>query len=251
MKGKPTFGRTMRWTWAVVFAVLVHVSLYWGVALTRSSDQALKRQGRQFTEINYLDSAAAERWAVLSQQMSLFDPRPLLLPTDWNVANVAGLLENRQEEAAIFPEFAPMFELEDGNYVDDFGNVLADYDRLASAQIEFGFPPFRELGRRVSETEFVGEPGMAVVLRRPASGEELSRFIIYNEAVSALDAAWPDRGPVSLLATVRDSFQVGGLAVLESSGFDGADLEIGRIAYESFSRLGVLRDGVYVLEIVP
>jgi len=251
MKAKRRFGRTLRWTWAVVVTVLVHISLYWGVALTLSSDQTLKRQERQFTEIQYLDEKTAGQFAVLSQQMLLFDPRPLLLPTDWNWANSRSLLESSQEEAEIFPPFDPMFELEDGNYVDDFGNVPANYDRLSLAQVEFGFPPFRELGRKTGEVAFLEEEGMSLVLRDAESGEELSRITIYSEAVAALGEAWPDRQPTTLMATVVDSFQVGGLAVLESSGFDEADREISRIAYGDFPRLGPLKDGVYLLEIVP
>ncbi|MFC0536443.1 hypothetical protein [Pelagicoccus mobilis] len=241
----------MRWTWALVVAVLVHISLYWGVALTRSSDQALKRQARQFTEIQYFDAKTAERSIALGQQMTLFDPRPLLLPTEWNASNVANLLGTWQEEAEIFPPFPQMFELKDGNYVDDFGNVPAEYDRLSSAQVEFVFPPFRELGRRESSVGFEDEQGMSIVLVDPLSGSELSRTYIYNEAVMALEEAWPERGPSTFMATVEDSFHVGGLAVLASSGFDEADRDIGRIAYANFARLGALDDGIYLLEIVP
>lgn len=251
MKEKPTFGRTVRWTWAVAFAVLTHVALYWGVALTRSSDQKIKRQDRQFTEIQYFDAETAERSVALSQQMLLFDPRPLLLPTEWNGANVVSLLGTWQEEAEIFAEFAPMFELEDGNYIDDFGNVPASYDRLTTAQVEFGFSPFRELGREEAGVRFSEELGMAVVLREPGGAGVTSQHYIDGDAVENLAKSWPDRAPMVLMATVENSFNVGGLAVLESSGFADADKAISRIVYEEFPRLGVLKDGVYLLEIVP
>lgn len=251
MREKRTFGRTMRWTWAVVAAVLAHVFLYWGVALTRNSDQNLKRQARQFTEIQYFDEKTAESSVALLQQMALFDPRPLLLPTPLSSANSEDLIRNWKEEAEIFPPIEPMFELEDGNYVDDFGNVPANYGRLSTAQVEFGFPPFRELGRLESESEYAEERGMAVALRDPATGVELSSIYIYNDAVARLGQAWPDRRPLTVMATVRDSFQVGGLAVLESSGFIEADRGICRLVYAEFSRFGVLNDGVYLLEIVP
>ena len=251
MKEKRTFGRTMRWTWGIVFSALAHVSLYWGVALTKSSEQNLKRQERQFTEIQYFDEKTTGSLVALRQQMSLFDPRPLLLPTRLSSANSKDLAIDWKEEAAIFPPIEPMFELEDGNYVDDFGNVPANYDRLSTAQFEFGFPPFRELGRTQHAVEFTDELGLDVGLRDPASGEELSRITIYSDAVANLDETWPDRRPLTLMATVRDTFQVGGLAVLESSGFIEADREISRIVDENFTRLGVLNDGVYLLGIVP
>lgn len=251
MKGKRTFGRTLRWTWALVATVMVHVSLYWGVALTRDSGQKLRRQERQHAEIQYLDSSSTERSEVLAQRMSLFDPRPLLLPTEWNSANAVSMLGFWQEEAEIFPEFAPMFELEDGNYIDDFGNVPANYEQLSMAQVDFGFMPFRELGRVEATKQYEEEQGLSVAVLDPSTGRELRRIYIYNDAVKALDAQWPDRRPATLLATVEESFQVGGLSVVESSGFDEADREMGVIAYSNFPKLGLLEDGVYLLEMVP
>lgn len=251
MKEKPIFGRTLRWTWAISAAVMVHVGLYWGVAWTRSSDQKLKRQDRQFTEIEYFDAKTVDQSELMTQRMSLFDPRPLLLPTEWNAANAARLWGGWQEEAEIFPEFTPMFELEDGNYLDDFGNVQAYYDGLSAAQSEFTSPLFRQLGRRDEGVEFKQAPGVALLVVNPLDGVELSRIIIYNDAVRAFLGEWPDWKPVTMLATVKDSFQLGGLSVLASSGFDAADRQLGVIAYAHFSRLGQLEDGVYLLEISP
>lgn len=251
MTEKRTFGRTMRWTWAIVVTVLVHVSLYWGVALTRESGQKLRRQDRQFTEIQYFDSRSAERSEALAQQMFLFDPRPLLLPTRWNAANAASLSEYWQTEAEIFPDFAPMFELEDGNYIDDFGNVPANYEQLSTAQVDFGYLPFKELGRESESVDYEQGQGISLVVLDPADGRELKRIYIYNDAVQALEVAWPDRRPATLLATVEGSFQVGGLSVIASSGFDEADREMSSIVYAHFPKLGLLEDGVYLLEMVP
>lgn len=251
MKEKPTFGRTMRWTWAIVVTVLVHISLYWGVALTRESGQKLRRQERQFTEIEYFDSKSVERSLAIAQEMSLFDPRPLLLPTRWNAANAASLLGVWQEEAEIFPEFTPMFELEDGNYIDDFGNVPARYEQLSTAQFDFGYLPFNGLGRREDVVDYEEDAGVSLVVLDPANGRELKRIYIYNDAVKSLEGRWPDRRPATLLATVEGSFQVGGLSVIASSGFDEADREMSSIAYANFPKLGLLEDGVYLLEMVP
>ncbi|MDQ8187254.1 hypothetical protein [Pelagicoccus sp. SDUM812002] len=251
MKEKRTFGRTIRWTWAFVATVMVHVILYWGVALTRDSGQKLRRQERQFTEIRYLDSRSSDHSEVLAQQMSLFDPRPLLLPTEWNSANAVSLLGFWQEEAEIFPEFTPMFELEDGNYIDDFGNVPANYEQLSMAQVDFGFLPFRELGRSTLSVSYEEAQGVSLVAFDPSSGSEVSRINIYNDALDDLGSQWPDRRPLTLLATVEGSFQVGGLSVVESSGFDEADREMSAIAYANFPKLGLLEDGVYLLEMVP
>lgn len=251
MKEKPTFGRTLRWTWAVSAAIIVHIVLYWGVALTRSGDQQLKRQNRQFAQIQYIDAESASR-SNFDQRLSLFDPRPLLLPTKWNASNAASLLGVGQEETDIFPDFSPMFELEDGNYVDDFGNVPATYDRLTVAQSDFSFPLYRELGRIESDTappQFA--KGMYVAVSNPATGFELSHMYIYNEATEALKANWPGRSPATFLATVHNSFQVGGLSVVASSGFDEADREMLAITYANFPRLGHFEDGLYLLEIVP
>ncbi|MBC2606424.1 hypothetical protein [Pelagicoccus albus] len=242
-EAKTTFGRTIRWTWAAVAAVLFHLVLYWSVALTRDSKQELKRQSRQFAEIQYLDSA--------TEEMSLFDPRPMLLPTRWNSSNAANFVGYWQEEEEIFPEFPPEFELEDGNYIDDFGNVTASYDRLSRAQVEFGYPPFRELGREISEREFVDGKGLSLALQKPENGATILATTIYNDAVERLFASWPDMRPAVLLATVESSFPVGGVSVVEGTGFIEADRLLTRIVYGNLAGFGPLADGVYLLEIVP
>lgn len=251
MAGRRKFGRTLRWTWAIAFAVVFHLGLYWSVALTRDSKQVLRRQTRQFTEIQYIDSETAVKSDALNQQMLLFDPRPLLLPTEWNAANAQGLSDYWQEEGEIFPEFSPMFELEDGNYIDDFGNVPANYDQLTLAQGEFGFPPFRELGRKEANGDFVQEDGLALTVRDLSEGEVLRAFSIYSDATRNVLSDWPEIRPSTFLATVKDGFPVAGLSVVDSSGFDEADRLLNEIVSNGFYGVGGLRDGVYLLEIAP
>lgn len=251
MAGKRKFGRTLRWTWGIAFAVVFHLGLYWSVALTRDSNQTLRRQTRQFTEIQYIDSETAERSDALNQEILLFDPRPLLLPTEWNTANAQGLNDYWQEEGDIFPPFAPMFELEDGNYIDDFGNVPANYDELTLAQSEFGFPPFRELGRQEFEGTFTQEQGFSMTVRDLADGREVQAYVIYNDASVEVLREWPGLGPATFLATVKDGFPAAGLSVVNSSGFDEADRRLNGIVSGGFSEVDGLVDGVYLLEISP
>lgn len=251
MKKKPIFGRTIRWTWAISAAIMFHIALYWGVSLTSDSEQKLRRQYRQLTQIQYFDAQTAERSEVLAQQMTLFDPRPLLLPTSWNVSNASSITDFLQEEEQIFSDFDPMFELEDGNYLDDFGNAAANYDELSAAQADFDFTLFKQLGRTTKASDFEQEKGILVSMISPDSGRAVSSASIYNEEVDLMAREWPEWRPATLLASVEDSFAVGGFSVLESSGFDEVDQRLRGIAHAVFPRLGQLEDGVYLLEFTP
>ncbi len=249
---KRVFGRALRWTWAATAAVMFHLFLFWAVFFTRDSQQKLRRLSRQVMEIEYFDEQAKDRSAVLNQQqMDLFDPRPLLLPTQWNAASVGRLGEFLQVDEQIFEDFAPMFELEDGNYLDDFGNAAANYDRLSVAQVDFSFQLFDQLGRESGRTDFAQEVGLFATLSDPRSGRELASATIYNEAIETFLGRWPSWPPVTFLVTVEDSFRLGGFSMLASSGQDDLDEALRGLADLVFSRIGQVEDGAYLLEMVP
>ncbi len=250
MRGRRKFGRTLRWTLAVAVAVVFHVALFWSVVLTRETKQVLRRNARQFTEIQYFDSRTTERSELLSQQMSLFDPRPLLLPTEWNASNVSRLSDFTQEEAALFPDFAPMFELEGGEYLDDFGSSPASFEQLAAAQVEFDFPLFDGIGRVERPLPTAQAKAIEARLLDPQTGAVLRSAAIYK-GVDSLARDWPDWQPAVLLATVREGFLGGGLSVVRSSGYSEADQALRRLAGEFVRSSGALRDGVYFVEIIP
>lgn len=231
--------------------LIVHIVLFWSVFWTKEPQQRLKRPTRQLTEIHYFDTEATERSEVLFQEMTLFDPRPLLLPTEWNAANVWRLGEVVQEEQDLFPSFGPMFELEDGDYLEDFGNVAAYYERLTMAQADFDYELFAALGRESRPIAAAPEAGLELVVMDPSTGFETASTTIYNNVTESLSEQWPDWQPTSLLATVKDSFLVGGLAVVRSSGYVEADQLIQMLASGIIPTLGRLNDGVYLVEMAP
>ena len=252
MKQVTLFGRTSRWTWAFAAGVLFHLALFWGVFFTRQPDQKLKKPMRQFMEIQYVDTKTTQESGALVQQMRLFDPRPLLLPTVWNASNAQRLGDFLPEDEKIFAEFTPMFELEDGNYLDDFGNTPASYGQLSTAQADFDFPLFDQLGRRTETIDFQQESGLELAVLDPQSGKELARESLLNISVAReLETEWPNWQPTLLLATVRDSFPVGGVSILRSSGYEGADDKLLQFARSILPRFGLLEDGIYLLEIIP
>lgn len=246
MKPRSRFGRTLRWTVAGSFALLFHIALFWGVVWTREPAQRLRSSQRQFTEIQY----TTERTKLLDQQMTLFDPRPLLLPTEWNASNVRRLGDFTQEEADLFPDFPPKFELEDGDYLDDFGNAPATYERLASAQVEFDYPIFHEIASDRRDLPPAQAKDVEAVVIDAKNGGELRRATIYNVA-GKLSATWPDWQPTTLIATIERSFLEAGVSVLRSSGYAEADQLLREATRAAFSRLGPLPDGVYFVEILP
>lgn len=217
----------------------------------RGTEQKLKRQSRQYTEIQYFDQKATERSEVLRQEMMLFDPRPLLLPTRWNAANATALTDFLQDEGEIFPDFLPMFEVEDGNYIDDFGNSVASYDNLGAAQVDFSGNLFERIAGEPEQTFEPLPVGSQVTLRDPRSGGEVASVSIYSEGIERLNQDWPEWRPATFLATIEESFVIGGLSVVKSSGFDEVDQAMRGILRSYFPDLKQLEDGVYLVEIIP
>lgn len=250
IRGRRKFGRTLRWTLAISAAALFHVALFWSVVLTRETKQVLRRNARQFTEIQYFDARTTERSELLNQQMTLFDPRPLLLPTEWNVSNVSRLSDFTQEEVALFPDFAPMFELEGGDYLDDFGNAPASFEQLAAAQVEFDFPLFVGIGRKGHPLPAAQAKSLEARLLDPRTGVTLRSAAIYK-GVESLGRNWPDWQPAVVLATVRDSFLSGGVSVVRSAGYNDADQVLRGLTRDFVHGLGALEDGVYFVEFIP
>ncbi len=250
MKRRRKFGRTLRWTCAFAAAVLFHLALFWAVLWTREPSQRLRRSSRQFTEIQYFDSKAMERSDLLNQQMTLFDPRPLLLPTEWNASNLRQSSDFTREESDLFADFAPMFEIEDGDYLDDFGNAPAIYEGLATVQVNFDYPLFDKIASKERRGLDPQPPVVEATLHDPGTGELLRRATIYNIA-EALARRWPDWQPATFIVNVRNSFLEGGVSVSRSSGYAEADQLLQGAVDEVIAGGERLADGVYFIEMVP
>ena len=236
-----------RWMMAISLGLAIHVGLYWGVAWTRGPRQSLLRSPRQSTEIHYVDASSSQSSPVLT----MFDPRPLVLPTRWNSANTQRL-DEILVELDVFDRFAPQVQVQGGDFVSVYGSGLAPTFDLASVQTDFSTGIFAAAGEAEPGFNRVADDaGVEFWIRNPLTGADLLRKKYQGERLESLRSLAFDWRPAVLLAIVEKGFLVGGLAVLESSGNEAVDRVLIEIARDAFFGKSYFADGIYRLEIAP
>ena len=199
----------------------------------------------QVTEVTYVDSHSVR------QQITLFDPRPLLLPTQWNVASAQNLRDFLTEENRIFAEYEPMYRAEAGDFITTFGNRWTGFESVEEAQLTFAADDFRNLGRKVEGAIAPLDSLLEVKVLDPASGETLFFRSYTNSAARELAEGWPDWRPARFLASVESSFLSTRMNVLESSGFEEVDRRLEVLLASQLIGKGMLKDGPYIVEVGP
>ncbi|MCH6258731.1 hypothetical protein MLD52_19390 [Puniceicoccaceae bacterium K14] len=222
-------------------AVLFHAVLFWAILLVRpwESEATFDQAERLSVEVLY----------DVSEQMALFDPRPMLLPTEWNVANAGSLGDIVREELPIFEDYEYRFAKEEGGFVTSYGNSWGRSMELRDVQLAFDFPQLDQLGTSVVEQAKPRNSQLVVRLRKPSTGELLHEAIIQQQDVSDLSSRWPGWAPVMYFVTVADSFFMQGATVLESSGYQELDLILQDMAKNGLENRGFWRDGLYLMEV--
>ena len=113
--------RSSRFIVSLSLAGIFHLGLLWGVVLVWDSDpdRTERISKPQTVEVSYVNSNQ------LTRSFELFDPRPLLIPTEWNYATTQYLRDVLQEEKQIFADYDPMYRSEAGDFVSTFGDRWA------------------------------------------------------------------------------------------------------------------------------
>ncbi len=238
--------RTSRWIIAICVAAIVHIAIFWGVTLldfsfAPATDQAANQGNIEYVSVDQIE-----------EEMTLFDPRPLLLPTRWNFANTE-VLEDRIQEEPIFKDYAPAYGAEDGNFVYRYGNQWSIKDSPREYLTSFELNRFAKLRRREPKLTRVEESSLHVLVKNPASGRVLYSDAkpLYNNAAQEISEEWPGWEPATFLVTVMDSFFLSQGSIVQSSGFAEVDQRLSSLISGGLLIGTAVPDGAYFVEIGP
>ena len=238
--------RATRWVAGLCGASIAHLAVFWAVGLVALERADKTPTEAQTTIIEYLDAASVD------QQMTLFDPRPLLVPTRWNVANAENVGEIVQEERDIFDDYSPAFQSALGDFIGRYGNPLGQsVSAIGAGRLPWSDVSFQGMCVEEGALAQAQSDELEMLIVNPATGEVvLGESMSVQEAASLADS-WPDWRPVTFLATVDQSFLVGGMSVLNSSGYEEVDERLKQLAADRMIPRGRLPDGPYLIEVGP
>lgn len=238
--------RVTRWIAGLSGAIIAHLAVFWAVALVTPRKPAGTGPTKpQTMSVEYLDASSVR------QQLTLFDPRPLLIPTRWNVAGTQAISEIVQEERDIFEDYQPVFQSASGDFIATYGNRLGSSDDYALTELPWSEPGFKGMGTRHTPPPAAQPDELEMAVIDPGTGNVVSRRTIALPEATALADSWPDWRPVTYLATVEQSFLLGGMPVLSSSGYEEVDLRLEELVARRMMPLGGLPDGPYLVEVGP
>tara|TARA_B110000037_G_scaffold164778_1_gene186352 strand:- start:322 stop:987 length:666 start_codon:yes stop_codon:yes gene_type:complete len=219
----------------------VHSSIYWTVAWFHPFEKEYEKEEKGALTVEMLNS--------VPQEMNLFDPRPLLLPTVWNTANAERLGDFVEEEKAIFAAYGYDYGTVEDSLVTLYGNRWSSGGDVEAIGLSFEYPALNGFGVRdvieMSEKDSV----LKVRLLDPGTGGELFADSVISAESDEFEQSWPAWVPVTFLVNYVDSFLLSGFGVLESSGYRELDLHLERLAFERLLSRGILPDGYYLVEI--
>ena len=242
--------RSLRWTAGWGLAGIFHVALFWAVVFFNPPERKSASQADHHTAYEYVKAGSAVNSALVAEQIALFDPRPLLLPTKWNAGNADTIRDFIDDERDIFEDFQPQFRSGDGNFANSYGNRWNELESVLSAQVGFEASVLNAFGRKAEAPPSFAREGFETRVIDLSSGEELFSDRIYNnEARSTLVHGWPEWRPAQFLVSVADSFAVQEITVVSSSGSSGADELLRGVALSGILRRGLLEDGSYLVKI--
>lgn len=241
--------KVFNWIMALGCAGIVHVGLFWTVGLVYPFSRERQVVKSDRLEISYLDTRGRKESALVMQRLSIFDPRPLLLPTDWNSASAQRVGDFVQEETPLFSDYDPVFQSDEGDFIERFGNRWESNSEIAESQMTFSFNWLEPMGRKSQPSYRGGDRELSLVLRNIATGEIVDSSSLYNTDAQAIIKNWPDWEPATFMLTISDSFVLPGIAVLVSSGYPEVDSLLQDLVTSSTVKRWVLPDGPYLLEV--
>lgn len=244
--------RTTRWVVAASIAAIAHLGLYWSLSLLNSERSFGLGDKPDNQRIVYRDSRSIGEGTVAEKELAmLLDPKPLLLPTEWNTARVEDIDEIYREDQIIFDELKPEFQEESGDYSHRFGNPSVPHVSVADTQLSFEFRRTEMMGRRKKEVRPAIEDAIRVMIRRPRSGEVVFQKSLYYNVAPKLESIRRDWEPALLLADVEHSFFSQNYIWIKSTGYQEIDELIPGLLSDEILPRGTLSDGPYLIEIFP
>lgn len=240
-----------KWTLAAGAAIAAHSVLFWAGSLNPSPRSAAVLPSASLAEIAYIGDPQEGQPKSLAQQIELFDPRPLLLPTQWNFASApkAGTMD---AQPPLFDDFGPAFQLESGDFVAGFGNRWQRKPEFVETALGLKRNPFSVLGHRPANVAARDRPpSILLEVIDPANGRRIYSRRLSGPAARELIEMGQDWTPALLLASARHSFVAKRLSVAVSSGREEVDRRLLALAESiELSRIA-LSDGSYFLRFGP
>lgn len=242
--------RSLRWTAGLGLAGIAHVSLFWAVVFFKAPERQSSSNPDHHTTFEYVKAGSGLDSPLMAEQVELFDPRPLLLPTKWNAGSGDPFGDLIDEERRIFGDFDPQFRSGAGNFGDAYGNEWKETESVLTAQAEFQVGVLSNFSRKAEERLPAGLDGFEARVVDLKTGNELYRDRIYNnEARRSLSESLPEWRPAQFVMSVADSFVLQEMTVASSSGSSEADALLRTVVLSGILGRGVLNDGSYLVKI--
>ena len=242
-----------RWLVGICLGAIVHTAIYWALVLVQrpaSKGSAKRPEGAVF---RYLGKDQVELSPIMQQQLELFDPKPLVQPTQWNLANSDDRF-NRIEEFVeddmdLFIDYLANYGSEKGDFVSAFGNSWRPAEDAADVFMDFSIDRTKGFGRRDSYLQSSEDESIELDVVRLNDGETVLDRSYNNEVARQVRELPGDWGSASFIVQIVDSFQVGSPVPEPGSGSPEADSRLRLFVETEFIPKGELRDGFYSVQI--
>ncbi len=240
---------TSRWIVGVSAGAIIHIGIFWIIGALADSEEVDRKRRVTGATLQFIGSDTEELSLVMREQIMLFDPKPLMMPTQWNGASFEPNEAYENENSAIFVDYLPMFVSDSGDFVASFGNSWHRAGSPREIQLEFPFVVAKQFGREAANRPQAIREGVGLEVIEVGSGRTvISRDVYSNDAPSVfeLEEAWES---VEFLLQVMDSFQEGVPLVVQSSRFPDIDRKLGEILTKELLPKGLLGNGSYLVRI--
>ena len=201
----------------------------------------------------YLGKDQVELSPIMQQQLELFDPKPLVQPTQWNLANSDDRF-NRIEEFVeddmdLFIDYLANYGDEKGDFVSAFGNSWRQAEDASKVFLGFSIDRTKGFGRRDRNLQSVEDESIVLVIVRLFDCVSVLVRSYVNDVARQVRQLPGDWGSASFIVQILDSFQVGLPVTERGSGSLEADARLRSFVETEFIPKGELRDGFYLVQI--
>lgn len=242
-----------RWILGISIGAIVHVAIYWAIVLVEkpsSRGTAVRLEGATF---RYIGKDQVELSAVMQQQLELFDPKPLVQPTQWNMANFDGRFDRIEafvgDDMDLFIDYVPNYGNEKGDFISAFGNSWRPADSAVEVFLDFPMDRTKDFGRRALDAQFVEDESFELKITRLDDGASVLDQKYGSEMGLEIRQLPGDWGSASFLVQIVDSFQVGSPITERGSGSSEADSRLRGLVETVLVPKGKLSDGFYAVQI--
>ncbi len=237
---------TSRWIVGVAVGGIVHIGIFWGLAFLAPTKENIGPKEREDSvKVAYIGSDTSDLSLPMKQQIELFDPKPLMQPTEWNTANFDRVEAYVEEDLEIFVDYEAIYGSEEGEFVSAFGNAWSPADSASEVMLDFPFQVTRQLGRVARDNPRLDREGVDLEIVRMRDGETVFEESYYNNVAVEILEIPGDWGLASFLVQIVDSFQVGSPSIDQSVGNSEADSKLSDLIVRELMPKGLLTNGSF------